>query len=287
MVAIAEIHGKSPYTTSEDFLTADVFGAFRYLPAESGIIGFLRSIAGIEEIIPEPDAGRTGTETTATFHFWPLGRTREPDVLVELQVNGALYHVLVEAKYLSGPSDLDLQEVEQEEEDPILVGNQLADQLRELAVGEYTVWQDGTRAQLKRLASRCEHRMLLYLTAHPARPDGELARSAELAPDQAHRLYWASWYHVYDYLQANRAALAAFPYHRIVHDLLALLTRKQFGAFEGVRPPPFIDLRGAAGSFWTDRRNPLPPFYGITHPPPLTLAPDGGRFWQDRLAAQG
>ena len=286
MVAIAEIHGKSPYTNSEDFLTADVFGAFRYLPAEIGILGFLRSIVEIGEVLSAPNVVNTEVESSAAFFFWPLGEAREPDVLVELNVNGALYHVVVEAKYLSGPSDLELQEIEHQE-DIILIGNQLADQLRELAAGEYTVWQDGTRGQIKRLTSHCEHRFLLYLTAHPTRPDRELAQSAALVPDHAHRLCWASWYHVYDYLQTNRAALATFPYNRIVQDALALLARKQFGGFDGVRPPPLIDLREATGSFWTGRRNPLPPFHGIARPPHFTLVLDGGRFWHNRSARQG
>ena len=51
-MTIAEIHGKSPYIYSEDILTADVFTAFRYLPAEVGIVGFLRSIEEVAGIIP-------------------------------------------------------------------------------------------------------------------------------------------------------------------------------------------------------------------------------------------
>ena len=79
-MAIAEIHGKTPFDYYEDLLTADVFAAFRYLPADAGIIGFLRSIENVADVIVQPEAS-----STCEFHFWPLGELcrREPDLLLE------------------------------------------------------------------------------------------------------------------------------------------------------------------------------------------------------------
>lgn len=141
-MTIAELHGKSPLTTSEDMLTANVFTAFRYLPAASGIIGFLRAIKGLGDIIPEPQR-----EATAHYFFWPKGQMREPDVLLELRIDGALYHIVVETKYLSGATDREIEEIEEAEE-IIPWGNQLADQLRELIKGVYTIRQDGSRSMM-------------------------------------------------------------------------------------------------------------------------------------------
>lgn len=267
-MTIAEIHGKSPLTTSEDLLTADVFSAFRYLPADRGIIGFLRSIEGVADVLPPP-----AETATARFFFWPLGVTREPDVLVELEMHGELYHVVVEAKYLSGPSDYDIVEVERAEE-MVEWGNQLADQWRELQHGAYTVFQEGARVLPKTLASRPSNRLLLYLTAHPLKPVGEMARA--LAAGHPH---WASWYDVYDYLAGQRQTLSAFPYRRIVADVLTLLKRKGFSSYEGVARPPELGLAQGSGSFWRGRATPLPPFHGVDRPPALALAAADGAFW--------
>ena len=79
-MALAEIYGKTPFIYFEDLLTADVFAAFRYLPSDIGIIGFLRSIPGLAPLIEKPDE-----HSTCTFHFWLVGSAigREPDVLLE------------------------------------------------------------------------------------------------------------------------------------------------------------------------------------------------------------
>ncbi|HSM56579.1 MAG TPA: hypothetical protein VK879_10535 [Candidatus Sulfomarinibacteraceae bacterium] len=248
-------------------LTANVFTAFRYLPAESGIIGFLRSVKGVGDILPRPTS-----RAEARFFFWPLGQTREPDVLLELRVNDTLYHVVIEAKYHSCPSDRDIEEIDGEEE-TFLWGNQLADQLRELARGEYTVWKKGRRNRTNRL--------LIYLTAHPARPRNELQTSAALYPEGASRLFWTSWYQVSDYLQRQAGEFRQFPFDHIVSDILTLLELKQFTTFQGIRPLPALSVGADSGCFWTGRDTLLPVFEGIRKPPRLSLPVQGGGFWRD------
>jgi hypothetical protein len=245
-LAIAEIHGKTPFDYYEDLLTADVFAAFRYLPGDAGIIGFLRSIESIADIIPRPEP-----DSTCDFHFWPLGELfrREPDLLLELNIAGRLYHVVIEAKYMSGPSDGDDVEITHQGES-FTIGNQLADQFRDLVNGEYVVYRGSSRIHSMRLASRVEDRLLLYFTAHVFRPQEELDRGLEYCPDARGRLFWANWYHVYDYLSDAGEGLKQFPYSRIVNDLCTLLDLKQFSSFHGIATPPGIVMEGVSGAFW-------------------------------------
>jgi hypothetical protein len=268
---IAEIHHKSPLTTSEDFLTADVFSAFRYLPVTEGLIGWLHLNPDLAKNIPVPQES-----AAAVYHFWSLGNTREPDVLIELIIDEVTYHIVVEAKYLSGPSDGEIIAADGDDE-TVMMGNQLADQLRDLDIGHYTIWQGGTRRTRKLLSSEPAHRLLIYLTAHPLRPKAELNRSQQLYPTGADRLFWMSWYHVDDYLRSNFTKFSEFPYRNIVSDLLLLLGMKGFASFRGVTRPIVANV--PPGAFWQDRRQPLPVFNGIVHPPVLQL-PTNGRFFR-------
>jgi len=272
---IAEIHGKSPYTRSEDSLTADVFGAFRYLPAETGLVAFLRAVPGLGNLFP-PAIKRAQLD----IHFWPLGIRREPDLLLALRIDGTAYHIVVEAKYLSGPSDIDLalDDVQGQE---IVVGNQLADQMRELLAGDYTVWCAGSRDRSLLLDSASHRRALLYVTAHPFRPDGELDRSAALLPEFAPRFHWASWYDVHDFLSSRRATFDTFPYDRIVDDLLLLLRQKGFGGFQGWSEMPPILAMPLSPGFWRGPRAGAPTFQGIHQPPAAIPAELQGSFWLD------
>lgn len=274
-MSIAEIHRKSSNTGSEDSLTADVFTAFRYLPADSGIVGFLRSIPGVGNVIPP-----VGEKASCEFYFWPMGRhfRREPDVLLELVLDGRIFHVVIEAKYQSGPSDLALESVEHLDE-IIQIGNQLADQMRDLRQGEYTIFVANRRRKRKKLSSQSEDRLLLYLTAQPLRPVAEIRQSKELVPAAADRFFWANWYDVYDYLETQRESLSSFPYNRILDDILTLLKIKQFAGFQGIEHPPALQLESGSGSFWRDRRKRLPAFHGISQPPQLALEPQSGSFW--------
>ena len=94
----------------EDFLTADVFGAYRYLPLEYGLVPFLahardeegRTLKGFLE------ASGISIEkiSYARMLFWPrLQDDREPDLLVLLGSSPKQTEValLVEAKLYSAP----------------------------------------------------------------------------------------------------------------------------------------------------------------------------------------
>jgi hypothetical protein len=274
-MALAELHGKTPYAYSEDLLTADVFAAFRYLPVQEGIYAFLRSVPGLDKKLP----ALTGENVTATFYFWPMGEQyrREPDMLLALQVGQRLIHVVVEAKYLSGASDLEIREVEKNEQ-TIQVGNQLADQFRDLQYGCYKVFQGTLRSGLLVLTSDPDDRHLLYLTAHILRPKAELERAqTSVAIDN---LFWANWYQVYEHFQTLRHQSIQPPYTLILQDICQLLTRKGFATFQGFRLPPYGPIEASPASFWRERHVKGPTFSGITPPPPeLTRLSTTRIFW--------
>jgi hypothetical protein len=245
-LTIAEIHRKSIFDGSEDLLTSDVFAAFRYLPADAGIIGFLRSVENVGALLPPPDQ-----TSTCEYHFWPLGELcrREPDLLLELDIGGWLYHVVVEAKYMSLASDGEAAEVTHGGES-FKIGNQLGDQCRDLLNGQYLVWRGSSRSAPKRLSSRPEDRFQLYITAHASRPDEELLRGLQAFPQASGRLFWANWCDVHDYLTLAAAQMQQFLYARIIDDVRALLEKKGFLSFQGMKAPPAIDMQGRDGAFW-------------------------------------
>lgn len=230
----------------EDNLTADVFTAFRYLPADRGIIGFLRSIPGLEAKIPSPDEN-----STCEIHFWPLGVLggREPDVLLELIIQDQAFHVVVEAKYRAGLGDRtdSVREVDGELE---VFGKQLVDEFRDLQHGIYTVQRrlKGQRRAL--LSSASQDRFLLYLTAHLTEPTNDIEAATRRVPQAVGRIFWANWFRVHDYLSVSRIDLGAFPYRRVIDDVCRLLDRKGFSPFEGVAGPPGIEVCAISGSFW-------------------------------------
>jgi hypothetical protein len=276
-MSIAELHGKTPFIYSEDLLTADVFTAFRYLPPATGIVAFLLSIPGLgQKLSPITE------DVHVTYHFWPLGERyrREPDLLLALQTGSRRIHVLIEAKYLSGASDLEIREIE---EDGRLqkVGNQLGDQLRDLHNGQYRVFQEAQRSQQLTLASRPDDRYLLYLTAHLLCPQMELGRAAAAYPAAAGKLYWANWYQVYAHFEKMGLLLTAPPQSLILQDVCLLLARKGFASFQGFRPLPAARVSPAAASFWTDSYLHEPVFSGITGPPSFPVQPASSNFWRN------
>lgn len=276
-MSIAEIHGKTPFLYYEDLLTADVFTAFRYLPVATGIFAFLCSIPGLGQKLSLAAAEEN---MTCAFYFWPVGEKyrREPDVLLALRTGSRLIHVVVEAKYLSGASDLEIQEIEQE---GVVhrVGNQLADQLRDLQHGQYRVYQEGQRNQQLSLASKPDERYLLYLTAHLLKPEAELQRTLTIYPAAEGQLFWTNWYQVYEHFQKMRSILAAPPDSLILQDVCLLLDRKGFASFHGFRALLIEEIDPNSAAFWTEKITNDPMFAGITLPPAFVVQSDSANFW--------
>jgi hypothetical protein len=279
-MTLAEIHGKAPIKNSEDLLTADVFTTFKYLPPEIGIFAFLHSIDGLDELLQPLQNNET---VTCAYHFWPIGlkHGREPDVLLELNVEERIYHVGVEAKYFSGPSDKETQEIEQEG-DVQQVGNQLADQLRDLQYGEYRIFNRGLRNRYFSLSSKPDDRFLIYLTAHVTKPREALSRAEAQYPSAKKKLFWASWYDVYDHLASQRDDKLRFPFQDIIDDICVLLEKKSFSTFQGFTELPKFHQPEWNGSFWQDAPLFSDHFAGI-HEPSFVFDKGeiSGSFWQD------
>ena len=220
---------------------------------------------------------------TCNFHFWPLGllQRREPDVLLAWQIGPRLIHVVIEAKYMSGASDAEVQELEDEAGRIHRVGNQLGDQLRDLVYGQYRVFQEGQRNQQLNLSSDPADRYLLYLTAHLLRPQAEMQRALAAYPMVVGRLYWASWYQVYEHFQKMRQFLTTMPESLILQDICQLLDRKGFASFHGFRPRPAGELLPASAAFWRDNYREEADFAGITRPPVFPVQPKVANFWRN------
>ncbi|NLF64692.1 MAG: hypothetical protein GX579_08815 [Chloroflexi bacterium] len=276
-MTIAELHGKSPFNTSEDFLTAGVFTAFRYLPPEPGLVSFLCSVPGLGAKLP------ASGEVEARLHFWPLGALlrREPDLLIELKWHDRRIHVVVEAKYFAGPSDKTGSEFLLGDQ-TISIGRQLVDEFLDLQNGYYTVFRDGIRDCHIALDSKPGDRYLLYLTAHPVRPDAELTRALSDHPEMLGSLHWTNWHHVLEHFQALRLSLTEFPYVQILADICLLLERKGFFTFHGFHPPVPIPRTNLDHVFWLDRRPGQRVFSGFARHPVLGLSNLTSVFWQAR-----
>ena len=280
-MTLAEVHGKTPSKNSEDLLTAEVFTAFRYLPATQGVYAFLRTVPGLEDRLPEPQESE---EVVATIHFWPLGqeRKREPDLLLALQIGPRFFYIVVEAKYHSGASDKDEREEVTTDGNSRKLGNQLADELRDLHHGEYKVFHQGRRNQHLSLKNDKEDRFVLYLTSHAIKPQDEINRAAKQYPLAKQKLFWTNWYAVYDYFLETKDL--PFPYREIVSDTSLLLRKKSFSTFQGFNNLIPVDLVGVKGAFWQDAPVIANHFRGI-HKPPKTLNRENisGSFWHDSI----
>lgn len=163
-------------------------------------------------------------------------------MLLELNIRSRLYHVVVETKYLSGPSDSEDVTVSEGGETVLVIGNQLAAEFEDLQHGHYRVRTGRWASRPLPLESAPGDRLLLYLTAHSRRPQGEMRGFRRYHPASADKLFWASWYQVYDYLAARVELWGQAPYREIVGDLLALLRHKGFCPFHGLPTAPFLEV---------------------------------------------
>jgi len=135
-MTIAELHGKlSPHRLNgchdrmEDLLTSDVFGTMKYAGWQFGFMEWLRAAihpfdgSTASMVLPKDDDIQR-----LHYAFWPtLLNGREPDILMGIECSdGKIFQVMIEAKYLSGVSDVTLQDMEITS---YYSGNQIADQV--------------------------------------------------------------------------------------------------------------------------------------------------------------
>jgi hypothetical protein len=211
----------------EDILTSNVFGVFKYLPPEMGLLPFLSKMKPEEN---NPFAGQSERGLNEVdYQFWRWlkevkGKGCEPDVLIRFASRSERkkYIVLVEAKYRSGKSSLDQEEEEEEEEDGSESEQQEVPALNDQLARE---WDN-----LLPVAER-EGRtpLLVYVTAHLGFPSEEIRVTQESLKRwgrRAARIFWVSWRHL--------PALGGNNDNKMLRDLAEALRRMNLVFFEGI-----------------------------------------------------
>lgn len=216
----AQLHKKltREQENMEDLLTSNVFGIWCYLPAECGLLQFLRTAERLDG-----ERLQVGGEVkSAQLSFWPWlqeGQAirAQPDVLIDLNTGaGDRQLMLIESKYLSGKSSVADE------------GTQPRDQLaRELH--NLILW-----ARTEQVAEYA----VVYVTAHTAFPRSDIEESArellaKTGEDGAGKLYWTTWRRLPAILRATSQTLDRFQ-STMLGDLESILLNMGLGTFENV-----------------------------------------------------
>lgn len=250
-MTVAEIHGKLSVASlserREDLLTSDVFGCLRYLPPQEVLVPFLKTARSL--------SGKTlsisSSISAAHYAFWPSLRALrraacEPDVVLGLETDDGIHLIMIEAKYHSGPSSL--------ENNDLLPHHQLAremDQLSAVSCADLN-WET---------PSEPGSRTLLYVTKDMTMPEADMGRAClEYSSKRAASIdiYWTSWRFLPSILESTLVHETIPERRAIVDDMLRLLERKWLMPFSGVdrvevevRLPDFYQL-GISSYDWPD-----------------------------------
>lgn len=226
-MSIAGRHGKlvenaaadaEGWSRVEDLLTADVFGAYRYLPARLGVIPFLlraRDASG-KSLAQWLSENHVAVELLdqAEIDFWPrFSNRKEPDVLVRLGSGGDhSVAVLVEAKLESGQHVIDG-----------------LSQLGFYACCHFRGDYDEVQEALAPV------RPVVFVTKHVDCPTAELAYAAEELAEVdgdgvACAVFWVSWHAARDAAQEmwdeTREEVLAKPWLRLLNDVIEDVTAR-------------------------------------------------------------
>ena len=165
----------------EDLLTSNVFGIWRYMPPQVGLLQFLQTAKRLDKVSPF----RLNSIVTADLQFWPWlqegdDKGAEPDVLIEMSTyDQQKWLVLIESKYLSGKSSLPTSKKE---------SLQPTDQLaREM----YNLRRKAQRESFTEYA-------LIYVTAHTIMPKSDIQEAIDELTEKtgdgsADHFYWTTW----------------------------------------------------------------------------------------------
>lgn len=220
---VAQIYNKLTRAEEdmEDLLTSNVFGIWRYLPADLGLVQFLKTARRLDGTgLTDLDNAEIGK-----LEFWPWmelegAKGAEPDVLMEI-ILPAKHRLLVmiEAKYLSPKSSYP--------DESSKVNDQLG---REMQI-------------LRTLArrQRTDQYVLIYVTAHTLMPKNDILESiSELASktgeDSSEHFLWATWRSLPAILSReilNRTYDFPEGYAKLLGDLNEIVHRLGLVFFEG------------------------------------------------------
>jgi hypothetical protein len=283
-MAIAEFHGKHG---EEDNLTSDVFGAFKYLTPELGLLPFLSKA----ESFDQKESELRWEADTVIYSFWPRAGRREPDLFFLLEQNGRPQSaIVVEAKYSSGKHNLTVEYGGEQPESPLDVapgtdaavaksdGDQLADYFCDLIRGTMR-FPERRETALRKLPKNLreqslitkekllkvprDKRYLLYVTAHYALPQEDVEKTLQslsrrkISRDRWRQLLWINWQKAaavlnahlsVELVQLSRSEL------EIAIDTCSLLDRKRllpFGGWHSVELGPTLS---ETCFFWSPTR---------------------------------
>lgn len=220
-----------PEEDMEDLLTGNVFGLWRYIPHQLGLIQFLETSRGLDgEKFTLPD-----DIELVDLSFWPWLKEEgmkgaQPDVVIEIKTaDQGTWLVLIESKYLSGKSSL--PDMGQEPND------QLAREMN----------------NLRRVSNQkdIENYALLYVTANTVMPRGEMEQSIEELSSKTgdgsrRHLFWTTWRRLPKILQELKKTCSP-PISVMLEDLNTIICRLNLTMFENVSYESWT----LAKSLWT------------------------------------
>jgi len=198
----------------EDLLTADVFGAYRYLPPQLGIVPFLRSACGQKKTRLSDYFRTAGLPLEdiayARIIFWPrLGDGREPDLLVLLgpSANDLRIALLVEAKLNAKQHSIEgVDGVWRSQLGHYLKLHRKADYHTSVAIYELP-----------------PIRPILYVTRHNSIPTEELGAASVEADSGPEPLFWTNWQSAWSSANktwaAKKDSIEKCPWLRVLLDL--------------------------------------------------------------------
>lgn len=251
-MSIAELRGKlspeSAHDRMEDLLTSDAFGTMYYVGWHEGFRNWLyeaNSTGGTTQSMQQFLGASSGQQVF--FAFWPrMPNRKEPDVaLLFVSDDGTARVLIVEVKYESGMSGIEIESQDQAPED--LTGSQLVDQMDGFAKApdQRALIKGWFRDYSGQLPPRLDFAHLL-ITKDRALPKHIYTEASERLPAAGLRsfpcpVFWLSWRALarnlepYSQLQATVVA-------RLTADLVALLEQKE------ITDKPFEAFRELA---WT------------------------------------
>ncbi len=216
----AQMAGKLPASqkNAEDLLTSNVFGLYRYLRPELGLLQFVKTAKRVDGV---EFRGFDQVESI-DLQFWPWlqeqgAKGAEPDVLVEMVAsNQRKCLVLIEAKYLSTKSSYS--------DDSPEPNDQLA---REM----YNLRKVALRKGIDDYA-------LIYITAHTFMPVEDIKEAiSELnqktGDGNGDRFFWTTWRRLPRIL-AQAATICERPLASMLTDLRTIILDLGLTFFEGV-----------------------------------------------------
>lgn len=247
-MTIAELHGKlapkrpgGHFERMEDLLTSDVFGTMKYAGWDCGFLDWIRFAQDPWD--PEKKADKYIPSDNdilfIDYLFWPtLKKGREPDLLMVIHNRvGDITLLMIEAKYLSGPSNY---EIENEYTIADSTGDQIADQINDFSMPAKNVNEE-----------KIKTRVHIYLTAHYACPTETFFDSRKKITRYDVKYFWLNWQSLFEHIKPE-VNVAGSREKLFLEDLLALLKRKDLIPFTGFEYSQFNIGDFINRGFWED-----------------------------------